>query len=80
MLQLAENKRAHHTQIAKKSKNGLALFRPSSAPPAVARMAVANTSTAAKLGVLPASMLPCCQRYHSAVSDGSCRARMERGE
>jgi len=68
MLQLTENKRARHTQIAKKSQNGYAPFCSVSGTLAAARIDAVNTSTAAQIGVLPASMLPCCQRYQPAVS------------
>jgi hypothetical protein len=71
MLQLAENKRARHAQIAKKSKNGLPLFRSFLAAPIPARTPAVNTSAAPQIGVLSASMLPCCQRYQPAISSVS---------
>ena len=68
MLQIAENKRARHAQIAKKFRNGYPPFCPVSAPLVAARIFAVNTSTAARIGVLRASMLPWCQRYQPAVS------------
>jgi hypothetical protein len=72
MLQLAENKRERHAQIAKKSKNGFPPSCPFPASPAVPRTAAVNTSTAAQIGVLCASMLPCCQRYQRAMLGIDC--------
>jgi hypothetical protein len=79
MLQLAENKRERHAQIAKNFKNGLPLFRPFLAVPAAARTSALNTSAAPQIGVLRASMLPCCQHYQPAISGIAC-ARVGRGE
>jgi hypothetical protein len=79
MLQLAENKRGRHAQIAKKFKNGLALFRPFLAAPTAARTPAVNTSAAPQIGVLRPSMLPCCLRYQPAISGIAC-ARVGRGE
>jgi hypothetical protein len=79
MLQLAENKRARHAQIAKKFKNGLPLFRSFLAASASARTPAVNTSAAPQIGVLRPSMLPCCQRYQHAISGIAC-TRVRRGE
>jgi hypothetical protein len=79
MLQLTENKRTRHTQIAKKFKNGLPLFRSYFAAPTAARTSSVNTSAAPQIGVLCASMLPCCQRYQPAISGIAC-TRVGRGE
>jgi hypothetical protein len=79
MPQLAENKRARQAQIAKKFKNGLPLFRSFLAAPTAARTPELNTSAAPQIGVLCASMLPCCQRYQPAISGIAC-ARVRRGE
>ena len=79
MLELTENKRARHTQIAKKIKNGLPLFRSFLAATTAARTPGVNTSAAPQIGVLHASMLPCCLRYQPAISGIAC-ARMGRGE
>jgi hypothetical protein len=79
MLQLTENKRVQHTQIAKKFKNGLPLFRSFLAAPIAARTPAVNTSAAPQIGVLRASMLPCCQHYQPARSGIAC-ARVGRGE
>ena len=79
MLQLAENKRARHTQIAKKIKNGLPLFRSFLAATTAARPLAVNTSAAPQIGVFRASMLPCCLRYQPAISGIAC-ARVGRGE
>jgi hypothetical protein len=79
MLQLAENKRERHAQIAKKFKNGVPLFRSFLAAPAAARMPEVNTSAASQIGVLSLPMLPCCQRYQPAISGVAC-ARVGRGE
>jgi hypothetical protein len=68
MLQLAENKRARHAQIAKKFRNGYPPFCSVSAALAAARVDVVHTLNAAQIGVLRASMLPWCQRYQPAVS------------
>ena len=69
MLQLTENKQARHAQIAKKFRNGYPPFCSVSAALVAARTVAVNTSTAAQIGVLRASMLPWCQRYQPAVSD-----------
>ncbi len=69
MLRLTENKPARHGQIAKKFRNGYAPFCPVSAALVAARIVAVNTSTAVPIGVLPASMLPCCRRYHPATAD-----------
>jgi hypothetical protein len=79
MLQLAENKRARHAQIAKKFKNGLRLFRSFLAAPIAARTPAVNTSVSPQIGVLRAPMLPCCQRYQPAISGIAC-TRVGRGE
>jgi hypothetical protein len=79
MLQLAENKRARHAQIAKKFKNGLPLFRSLLAAPTAARTPAVNTLAAPQIGVLCASMLPCCLRYRHAISGIAC-TRVGRGE
>jgi hypothetical protein len=79
MLQLTENKRARHTQIAKKFKNGLPLFRSFLAAPMAARTPAMNTSAAPQIGVLRPPMLPCCQRYQPAISGIAC-SRVGRGE
>jgi hypothetical protein len=79
MLQLAENKRERQAQIAKKFKNGLPLFRSFLAAQTAARTPELNTSAAPQIGVLCASMLPCCQRYQPAISGIAC-ARVRRGE
>jgi hypothetical protein len=68
MLQLSENKRARHAQIAKKFRNECPPICSVSAALAAARIFAVHTSTAAQIGVLPASMLPWCQRYQPAVS------------
>jgi len=68
MLQLTENKRARHAQIAKKFRNGYAPFCSISAALVAARVDAVHTSTAGQIGVLRASMLPWCQRYQPAVS------------
>jgi hypothetical protein len=68
MLQLTENKRARHAQIAKKFRNGYPPFCSVSAALVAARTFAVNTSTAAQIGVLRPSMLPWCQRYQPAVS------------
>jgi hypothetical protein len=47
MLQLTENKRTRHTQIAKKFKNGLPLFRSFLAASIAARTPAVNTSARA---------------------------------
>ena len=79
MLQLAENKRERHAQIAKKFKNGLRLFRSFLAAPIAARTPVVNTSVSPQIGVLRAPMLPCCQRYQPAITGIAC-TRVGRGE
>jgi hypothetical protein len=79
MLQLAENKRERQAQIAKKFKNGLPLFRSFLAAPLATRAPAVNTSAAPQIGVLRASMLPCCQRYQPAISGIAC-TRVRRGE
>jgi hypothetical protein len=79
MLQLTENKRTRHTQIAKKFKNGLPLFRSFLAAPMAARTPEVNTSASPQIGVLRASMLPWCQRYQPAISGIAC-TRVGRGE
>jgi hypothetical protein len=90
MLQLAENKRERHPQIAKKFKNavfasaslledGLPLFRSFLAAPTAAITPAVNTSAAPQIGVLRPPMLPCCQRYQPAISGVAC-TRVGRGE
>jgi hypothetical protein len=79
MLQLTENTRPRQPQIAKKSKNELPLFGSFLAAPTAARTPAVNTSAAPPIGVLRASMLPCCQRYQRAISGIACRA-WERGD
>jgi hypothetical protein len=79
MLQLAENKRGRHAQIAKKFKNGLSLSRSFFAAQTAARTPAVNTSAAPQIGVLRPSMLPCCQLYQPAISGIAC-SRVGRGE
>jgi hypothetical protein len=79
MLQLAENKRDRQAQIAKKFKNGLPLFHSFLAAPTAARTLAVNTLAAPQIGVLRASMLPCCLRYQPAIPGIAC-ARVGRGE
>jgi hypothetical protein len=68
MLQLTENRQARHAQIAKKFRNEYPPFCSAPAALVAERIVAVNTSTAAQIGVLRASMLPWCQRYQPAVS------------
>jgi hypothetical protein len=63
----------------KNSEMDVLLFVPFPAALVAARIVAVNTSTAAQIGVLRASMLPCCQHYQPAISGIAC-ARVGRGE